>query len=69
MWTEQLIMCVEPQEKLRARLCPFNWFKLPLYFHITDHSKVVLLRWLTVLLVLMSVSVLIHLLYVGNDFS
>ena len=53
MRTEQLTECFEPLQKKRARL----GFK-----QITDRSKALRLMWFSVLIVLVSVSVMFHLL-------
>ena len=48
MRTEQPTECFVPLQKLRARLVPFNRFKHPVMFYITDRSKAVLLIWFSV---------------------
>ena len=64
MRTEQPTECFVPLQKLRARMESLNRFKppppSPVILYITDRSKVSLLIWFSVLLVLVSVSVLTY---------
>ena len=63
MQTEQLTKGLNDVRSLEWGFAPLNQLN-PLVNYITDRAKALLLEWFSALLVLVSVSVLFHLLHV-----